>query len=84
VSGQKQKLVLNENELKSLCRAYTKKNVETLGGWATGDNIEDDLKFRAIIALMDRGWGKPAQSITGEGGEGPMIVEIIQRIREKK
>ena len=70
--------------LKSLCRSYTEANVKTLAGWATGDNIDEDLKMRAIGMLMDRGWGKPAQAITGEGGEGALIVEIINRVRETK
>jgi hypothetical protein len=66
VSDPKKNFVANEAELKSLCRAYTRKNVETLGGWATGDNINEDLKMRAIGILMDRGWGKPSQDNTHE------------------
>ena len=52
--------------LESLCRSYTEANVKTLGGWATGENIDPDLQLRAINALMDRGWGKPAQDQTHE------------------
>jgi len=55
-----------ENQLKSLCRAYTKTSIETLGGWAVGPEVDDDLKFRAIQALLDRGWGKPKQDSTIE------------------
>jgi len=47
--------------LESLCRSYTEANVKTLAGWATGDNIDEDLKMRAITILMDRGWGRPMQ-----------------------
>ena len=76
--------IKNEAWLKSLCRSYTEANVRTLAGWANGKDVNDDLKFRAIQALMDRGWGKPSQSITGEGGEGPLVVEIINRARDPK
>ena len=58
--------IKNEAWLKSLCRAYTEANVKTLGGWAVGPETDPDLKFRAIQALMDRGWGKPTQDNTHE------------------
>ena len=66
MSDPKKNYVANKAELESLCRGFTRKNVETLGGWATGDKIDDELKFRAIIALLDRGWGKPQQDNTHE------------------
>ena len=53
--------IKDQNWLKSLCRAYTEANVRTLAGWANGKDVNDDLKMRAILALMDRGWGKPNQ-----------------------
>lgn len=33
-------------------------------------------RIAASQALMDRGLGKAAQSITGQDGEGPVIVRI--------
>lgn len=50
--------------LKSLCRSYTEANVRTLAGWANGKDVDDDLKFRAIAQLLDRGWGKAVQDTT--------------------
>lgn len=35
-------------------------------------------RVAAANALLDRGWGKAAQPLTGEDGEGP--VEIVRRI----
>ncbi len=32
------------------------------------------VRLGAITAAMDRGWGRPAQAHTGEGGEGPVTV----------
>jgi hypothetical protein len=55
-----------ENELKSLCRAFTKANVQTLGGYATGEQTDPDIKIRAIGMLFDRGYGKPKQDNTHE------------------
>ena len=39
------------------------------------------LRVAAAIALLDRGWGKPPQSHTGQDSEGPIIVEIVHRPR---
>ena len=52
--------------LESLCRSYTEANVRTLAGWANGKDVTDDLKFRAITELMNRGWGRPSQDIKAE------------------
>lgn len=32
-------------------------------------------RLKAIDTLLGYGYGKPAQSVTGEGGEGPVLVE---------
>ena len=58
--------IKTETQLKSLCRSFTEDNVKTLSGWATGANIDPELKMRAITMLMDRGWGKPHQAVTQE------------------
>ena len=44
-----------------------------------GPSIKD--RREAAIALLDRGWGKPAQPLTGDEEGGPVKVSIS--IREK-
>ena len=73
---------VSENELRALCRAYTKANVQTLGGWATNDQTDDELKFRAIQALMDRGWGKPHQAVTAEL-KGEVRVVLREMLKDE-
>jgi hypothetical protein len=47
------------------------------------DALSDNkLKVAAAKALLDRGWGKPAQAMTGEGGEGP--VEMVIRWQQQQ
>lgn len=36
----------------------------------------DDTRLKAIGMLLDRGYGKAPQPLTGEGGEGPAKMEI--------
>ncbi len=33
---------------------------------------DERVRLGAIQAALDRGWGKPAQAVTGEGGDGPL------------
>jgi hypothetical protein len=47
------------------------------------DALSDNkLRVAAAKALLDRGWGKPAQAMTGEGGEGP--VEMVIRWQQQQ
>jgi hypothetical protein len=62
----KKTLPFTETELKSLCRGYTKANIQKLGGYANGANIEPEIQLRAIGMLMDRAWGRPTQDTTHE------------------
>ena len=48
-------------DVRSLARAYTEASIATLGGWANGKDVDDEIKIRAIGMLLDRGWGKPNQ-----------------------
>jgi hypothetical protein len=63
-------------ELRSKCRSFTEEAIRT---WV---NIMRDIEEPAVArskaaeALMDRGWGKPAQAQAGPDGEGPVRIEI--------
>ena len=35
-------------------------------------------RVQAAVALLDRGWGRPAQAHTGEDGQGDIRVTIRQ------
>ena len=74
--------IKTETQLKSLCRAYTEANVRTLAGWANGKDVNDDLKMRAILALMDRGWGKPHQAVTAEL-KGEVRVVLREMLKDE-
>ncbi len=65
-------------DIRSLARAYTAANIETLGGLATGKDVETEHKLRAIGMLLDRGWGKPEQATTNEiKGELNIIMRKV-------
>lgn len=62
-------------ELKAMCRARTKEAVERLIT-EMKDGDTSGARITAANAILDRGWGKPAQPQTGEGGEGPVELSV--------
>lgn len=58
-------------DVKALARKYTEKAMAELGRLATEAQSEQ-ARVAAIRELLDRGYGKSAQPLTGEGGEGPI------------
>ena len=67
--------------LRSLARAHTEQAMRTIAGHLNSENPMVALKASEI--LLDRGWGKAVQPIAGDD-QTPLIVEIIQRVREPK
>lgn len=63
-------------DLRAAARKYTKSALKTLSEIMVNGQLESS-RVMAATALLDRGHGKPAQALTGEGGEG--AVEIIVR-----
>ena len=49
--------------------------IKTLAGIAK-DGTNEAARVSAAVALLDRGWGKPAQAHTGEEGQGEIRVVI--------
>jgi hypothetical protein len=64
-------------DIRSLARAHTAAAIASLAGIATNGESEA-AKVSACIALLDRGWGKPAQVIAGDEDGGPLQVVVKQ------
>lgn len=62
-------------ELREAARTHTKTALETLVAiLKTGS---DSAKVAAATAILDRGWGKAPQAITGEDGQGPITITLV-------
>ena len=55
-------------EVKELARAHTGEAIQTLVSIMTNPKSAPAARVSAANALLDRGYGKPPQHITGEGG----------------
>lgn len=65
-------------EIRSLARSHTDAALNTLVGIMNQPEAPHAARVSAAQAVLDRGWGKPAQAITGPDGEGPLktILEV--------
>ena len=66
-------------EIRSLARAHTAKAINVLAGIMEQETAPHAARVSAATALLDRGWGKPTQPVSGEDG-GPIQFEKIERI----
>ena len=67
-------------DLRSLARPYTEMGVRVLAGIANAEEQPASARVAAAVALLDRGWGRPASTVTGSDGGDLRIV--IRRITE--
>jgi hypothetical protein len=63
-------------EIRSLARSHTETALNALVG-IVNNSTSDQAKVAAANSLLDRGWGKAAQPISGDD-ENPL--KIIQKI----
>ena len=67
--------------LRELARTYTLESINVLAKALRSS--DERIAVDASKTMLDRGWGKAAQAITGEDGEGPvkhalkMTVEFV-------
>ncbi len=69
-------------QVQDIARKHEVEAIETLVAIMRND---PDSRVRAMAAdkILDRARGKPAQAITGEGGEGP-VQHVLKVIRNAK
>jgi hypothetical protein len=60
-------------EVKELARAHTGEAIQTLVSIMTNPKSALAARVSAANALLDRGYGKPPQHITGEGGPSYVV-----------
>jgi len=66
-------------DIRSLARVHTETCLRTLAGIVREKKAPHTARVSAAQALLDRGWGKPAQAITGDDQLDP--IKVISEIR---
>jgi hypothetical protein len=68
-------------DIRSLARAHTETALNTLAGIMRQEDSPPAARVSAAQALLDRGWGKPAQAIIGgDEDDKPLAVQVIERV----
>lgn len=67
-------------EIKSLARSHTESALTVLAGIMNQSEAPAAARVSAAQALLDRGWGKPAQAIIG-GDDTENPVSVVHEIR---
>jgi hypothetical protein len=65
-------------EIRSIARSHTRTAINVLVGVMRAKDATAAARVSAANALLDRGWGKPPQSLQN-GEDGPL--ELIHRIK---
>jgi hypothetical protein len=63
-------------EIRSLARSHTRTAIKVLAGIMSCEDATAAARVAAANAILDRGWGKPTQTV--ENGDEPF--ELIHRI----
>ena len=68
-------------EIRSLARSHTDAAIRVLAGIMNEPDAPHAARVSAASAILDRGWGKPAQAIVGgDEDDSPVGISIIERI----
>lgn len=63
-------------ELKEACKAFTPEGIEILISIAQNTKARDGDRIRAIECILDRGYGKPQQSVEVDAKSIPQVVFV--------
>ena len=62
-------------DIRSLARSHSETAISALAGIAQNGTSES-ARVAAAEALLNRGWGKPAQPVDGDGEGGPVQLTV--------
>lgn len=76
-NGRPKKLLPDGRSLSDLCKIHTDVAVMALSDILRDDGAPAAARIQAAQALLDRGWGRPAQSVELSGTDGDPIENTL-------
>ena len=67
-------------EIRSLARSHTGAAIRALAGVMNSRNATHAAKISAANAILDRGWGKPPQSLQNSDDGALELIHRIERV----
>lgn len=71
-------------EVRELARALSVEAIETHAAIMRDLDAPPAARGASANAILDRAWGKPAQAVTGEDGEGPVELSLAVHFVSRK
>lgn len=78
--GRSPRVGPNGETIAQLARAHTTEAVERLVRVMRG--ADDELALKAVQAILDRGWGKPKESVDLDANVTGNVIPVIQFVRQ--
>lgn len=76
--GGRAKVTVNGMSLTEMARVHTEKALKALVEVVSNEEAPESARISAATALLDRGWGRPAQAVELSGPDGgPIQTENI-------
>jgi len=79
--GRSPRVGPNGETLAELARAHTAAALSTLVSICSGKTNEPKDRISAAVAILDRGWGKPKESVDIDAhveGKGLPVIQIVR------
>lgn len=67
-------------QIRSLARSHTDSALKVLAGIMNEPEAPHAARVSAANALLDRGWGKPAQPLSGDDENPVNVLHRIERV----
>ena len=67
-------------QIRSLARSHTEAALNCLAGIMNKSDAPEAARVSAANSLLDRGWGKPNQPISGDDENPLQIIQRIERV----
>jgi len=67
-------------DIRSLARSYSESAIKTLVGIMGSENCSDRDRITAANILLERGWGKPTQPLSGDEENPLTLVTRIELV----
>lgn len=74
VSGNPRGRPKSDFAIAELCRGHTREAIAALVGIMRNENASPAARVSAATAILDRGWGRPAQTMNVSANNGPVLV----------
>jgi hypothetical protein len=80
LAAQEIEMPRSVTEIRSIARSHTRKAINVLVGIMRSEDATAAARVTAANAILDRGWGKPPQSLQNSDGGALELIHRIERI----